>query len=311
MVKIMSGRVRRLTSAVVGLFVLLASVEVFAQLPAQIGSMRRASGQSVAPVYEGWEPNPDGSFTMYFGYFSMNTEETADIPVGANNFIEPAPQDRGQPTHFLPNRHKRIFSLPVPKDFGTKTLTWTITRGIQPPQRITGSLAEMYRIEALRSEGMDRMGPSVSPTVDAGPDQTIVLPQTATLTVVVKSEGTARVRGGGAQVAGGSPRDAQVAGGSPRDVSRGSSGEGTSRVKLQWFLYRGADKVTIANTRPPVSRDGKAVTTVTFSAPGTYRFQVIADDGSSGQEPEGNPNGSLCCWSDDTVTIEVKAPPGR
>jgi hypothetical protein len=48
------------------------------------------SGQNVVPVYEGWEPNPDGSFNLVFGYFNRNWEEEIDLPVGPNTRIEPA-----------------------------------------------------------------------------------------------------------------------------------------------------------------------------------------------------------------------------
>ena len=40
------------------------------------------SGQSVSPVYEGWYPNPDGTFTLSFGYFNRNTEEVVEIEIG-------------------------------------------------------------------------------------------------------------------------------------------------------------------------------------------------------------------------------------
>ena len=30
------------------------------------------SGQNIAPVYEGWEQNSDGSFNLVFGYFNRN-----------------------------------------------------------------------------------------------------------------------------------------------------------------------------------------------------------------------------------------------
>jgi hypothetical protein len=287
------------------------SVHPFGQLPREIGSLRRATGQPVAPVFEGWEPNPDGTFTLYFGYFSMNWQEEVDIPVGPNNFFDPGPQDRGQPAHFHVNRHKRILGIRVPKDFGTRTLTWTLIRGTSPPQRATGSLANMYTIEALRTALRDARGESVTPTagampdpyrsdarvapiVDAGPDQSIVLPQQATLTVVVKDPGTAGVgRGRGRQ---------------------GGAGRGkpsASAVRVQWRLWRGPGKVSIREITPPMSNDGRASTTVSFSEPGVYMLQVIADDGSSGQQPQGNPGGSLCCWSDDKVTIEVKTAPGR
>ena len=43
------------------------------------------SGQGVAPVYEGWERVPDGSFNMVFGYLNRNHVEQLAIPVGAQN----------------------------------------------------------------------------------------------------------------------------------------------------------------------------------------------------------------------------------
>src|SRR5262249_20324128 len=63
-----------------------------------------SSGQSVSPSYEGWMPNADGSFTMYFGYMNTNWLEEFDVPVGPANDIEPGGPDQGQPTHFYPRR---------------------------------------------------------------------------------------------------------------------------------------------------------------------------------------------------------------
>src|SRR5712672_909144 len=48
-----------------------------------------ASGQDVVPAFEGWEKNADGSFNMVFGYMNRNYEEEIDLPVGADNMIEP------------------------------------------------------------------------------------------------------------------------------------------------------------------------------------------------------------------------------
>ena len=62
------------------------------------------SGKHVEPAFEGWRPNPDGSFNMMFGYMNENWEETPDVAVGKENFFacsinqmtlrfpEPAPQ---------------------------------------------------------------------------------------------------------------------------------------------------------------------------------------------------------------------------
>jgi len=58
---------------------------------------RHWSGQSVSPVYEGFDKNPDGTYNLWFGYMNLNWEEHLDIPVGPNNTFEPGNAD--QPAH--------------------------------------------------------------------------------------------------------------------------------------------------------------------------------------------------------------------
>jgi hypothetical protein len=86
-----------------------------------------SKGQSVSPSYEGWMPNEDGSFTLYFGYMNTNWLEEFDLPIGPDNDIEPGGPDQGQPTHFYPRRNPFLFTIRVPKDFGNKELIWTLT----------------------------------------------------------------------------------------------------------------------------------------------------------------------------------------
>jgi hypothetical protein len=86
-----------------------------------------SKGQSVSPAYEGWMPNEDGSFTLYFGYMNTNWLEEFDLPIGADNNIEPGGPDHGQPTHFYPRRNPFLFTIRVPKDFGNQELIWTLT----------------------------------------------------------------------------------------------------------------------------------------------------------------------------------------
>ena len=80
------------------------------QTASQLANLRHWSGQGVAPVYEGFDINADGSFNMWFGYMNRNYEEEIDIPVGADNTFEPG-GDRGQPTHFTTRRHKDVFKV--------------------------------------------------------------------------------------------------------------------------------------------------------------------------------------------------------
>src|SRR5215212_4242504 len=92
-----------------------------------IAPTRHWTGQGVAPVYEGFDQNPDGTFNMWFGYMNRNFEEALDLPVGASNRFEPG-GDRGQPTHFDTRRHKDVFRVVFPKDSGdTAKLQWTLT----------------------------------------------------------------------------------------------------------------------------------------------------------------------------------------
>ena len=44
--------------------------------------IKYARGQNVAPAFEGWEQNPDGSYNFVFGYLNRNYEEEVDIPIG-------------------------------------------------------------------------------------------------------------------------------------------------------------------------------------------------------------------------------------
>src|SRR5580704_11786531 len=93
-----------------------------------------ARGQNVAPVFEGWEHNSDGTYSMVFGYHNRNYEEEVDIPIGPDNSIALGGEvygDRGQPTHFYPRRQRFLFRVVVPKDWDKQQkVTWTlISRG--------------------------------------------------------------------------------------------------------------------------------------------------------------------------------------
>jgi hypothetical protein len=279
----MRSRLNGLGSLCVALLLLTATVEVLGQSPIDLtGSRRRATGAPVAPVFEGWEPNPDGTFSLYFGYQNRNWEEEVDITVGPNNFFSPGPQDRGQPTHFLVNRQKRAFTVIVPKDFGNQTLVWTlISRG--STETVPGKLSPLLRVDATRNADY------AAPKVNLGSDQTITFPQAATLTATVTSgreeTGSPNASGRGA---------------------RGGRGGRAQRLTIKWRKYRGPGTVTFSDAAPPV-KDGQAVTSATFSEPGVYMVQAVADEGSAndGAQSGGIP-GFLCCWTYSQVTITVK-----
>src|SRR5215467_1448674 len=139
-------------------------------------------GQDVVPSYDGWRPNPDGSFSMYFGYMNRNYEEQLDIAIGQDNNVDGG--DRGQPTHFYPRRHWFVFKVVVPKDWGVdRKVVWTLSiRGktntakgwLQPDWEINNEVM-------MENVGAGNRDPENEAPVIAGTGpQTITLPSTLT-----------------------------------------------------------------------------------------------------------------------------------
>jgi len=126
-------------------FVLLVTLCVLQPAVAQT-RFTYSKGQPLAPSYEGWMPNEDGSYTLYFGYINTNWMEEFDIPVGPDNDIEPGGPDQGQPTHFYPRRNPFLFTIRVPKDFGTKELIWTL-KANGKTEKAFASLKTDYQID--------------------------------------------------------------------------------------------------------------------------------------------------------------------
>jgi len=251
------------------------------------------SGQSVTAAYEGWFTNPDGSFSILFGYFNRNTKEEPDIPVGPENRIEPGGPDQGQPTHFLPRRQWGVFTVTVPKDFGSKKLTWTLAANGKTTQ-IPAGLDPLWEVQPFRDAtenappyiGFDARGPFVNGPRGQSKAVETTLASPVMLTVWVAD-------------------DANVVPGATRPR--------TPAVTLAWSKFRGPGSVTFAEERPMIeSADfetpgkgvfkGKATTTATFGAPGEYVLRLVANDWSG----DGG-RGFQCCWSNAYVKVSVKA----
>jgi hypothetical protein len=109
---------------------------------------RKAFGASISPAFEGWYDNPDGTHTFLIGYYNRNWTSEIDVPIGPNNRFEPGEADRGQPTHFMPNRGWGMFTITVPKDTpAAQKLWWTLTvNGVT--QRVSFYMSPDYNITA-------------------------------------------------------------------------------------------------------------------------------------------------------------------
>ncbi len=247
-----------------------------AQSVADLLHVRRNTGQEVVPVFEGWEPNADGTFSLYFGYQNRNWEEDVDIPIGPDNFFEPGPRDRGQPTHFLRRRHKINFAVVVPSDFGDREIVWTLSVNGRT-ERAVASLADtggrgQYSPQYQISKSEWPPTGNRAPTLTPGPAQTVVFPPPATVVATVRDDGL--------------PRRSPPA------------------LTVTWRKYRGPGDVTFDAAVPPLAASGESRAMARFSEPGVYLLQALADDGSmlTASSGSGIP-GYTCCWT--TVTVQV------
>ena len=248
-------------------------------------AQRFQSGRGVHPVFEGWAPNPDGTFSLYFGYMNRNWAEHVEAPIGPQNFFSPGPRDRGQPTHFVPRRAKNVFRVSVPPDFGAQTLVWTLAlRG--ETNQVPGSLRPEYQVDVAHNRETGNTPPSMA----ALADRAATLGAPLRLTVEVTDDGLPRIRQR-------RPRRVQRGPGPPLKAPE------LRGLAVYWRKFRGPGGVTF---RPPAMHvaEGRATTTASFDAPGDYMLQVVADDGSG----NGGVGTYHCCWTTAELAVTVTAP---
>src|SRR5262245_25035069 len=155
------------------------------------------SGQNIVPFFEGWEPNSDGSFNMVFGYLNRNYREELSIPIGPENRIEPAGLEKPQPTYFYPRRHRFMFRVRVPKDWGKKDVVWSLT-AYGKTEKAYGYLVPEQVIDndvIGRNRGGGG-GQNKAPTISLAGDSTRTVRQDEplTLTVTVSDDGIPKPR---------------------------------------------------------------------------------------------------------------------
>ena len=212
-------------------------------------------GMRVAPVYEGWTRNGDGTIELWFGYLNRNWEQVLHVPVGPDNRIEPGGPDRGQPTVFVPRRRfgraverreTMVFSVRVPGDWTSDDeIVWTV-RANGRTDRAIGLFLPIYELPGPR-------GDNTPPRLSVGTaEATVVLPATLALTAAVDDDGEMERR--------------------------------RANSALRWVHYRGPGTVTFTPARTPFPLQPgpvavESLTTASFSEPGTFLLRAVAYDG--------------------------------
>ena len=231
----------------------IAAGLVIEQTAAEQSRPRRSydSGQEVVPAYEGWEQNPDGSFSLVFGTMNRNWEESLHIPIGPDNNVEPGGPDQGQPTWFLPRRNRFMFRIRVPADFGEKELVWTLTRhGIT--KKAYGTLKPDYFMDnnvmmanngaGISGELYNNIAPELK--LDGKLKRTAKVNQPVTLTAVARDDD-------------GLPKPRAMR---PTNLARPASltPNSATGLRLSWFVFRGPQGVTFDPTQIKAWEDTRA-----------------------------------------------------
>jgi hypothetical protein len=263
-----------------------------------------SSGQSVSPAYEGWMPNSDGSFTMYFGYMNTNWLEEFDIPAGPANDVEPGGPDQGQPTHFYPRRNPFLFTIHVPKDFGSRELTWTITTHGRT-ERAYASLKSDYQIDnqvistevggdfgSLRDELRTNVPPELR--IDGDSRRRVRVGEPLTLVVFAGDPDNLPARRDGRPQPRNARGESAMNPASPATTARPASGAGASNLiyrppssivpssgpglRFSWIVFRGkAAAVTFTPDQMKTWIDTRAYANSPWSPP--YIIPVPPPDG--------------------------------
>jgi hypothetical protein len=261
-------------------------------------------GRRVAPFFDGWYANPDGSKSFSFGYSNPNRDEVIEVPLGPDNFIEPKEFDGRQPTSFPPiipegqdgqparsdrrERERGVFTVTVPASF-KGDVVWTLRNQGQTfkvPGRAStgayqlrwpmamGSIPPLMRFDPKGESGRGPMG------ITAPPMQASVgtpLPITVHLHDDSQRE----------------KEDLPVKGRKPK-----------AAINVSWFKHAGpAGPVEFSRTKEPLPEiQGTATTNVTFKQPGEYTIRVRADNFGHLDTSAGN----QCCWTNGYVKVSVK-----
>lgn len=302
----------RLTTAILAAS-LFAGALVSAQGQMLPSTPKKAFGASISPAYDGWYDNADGTHTFLIGYYNRNWTAEVDVPIGPENHFEPGNPDRGQPTHFRPNRGFGVFTITVPKETpATEKLWWVLTvNGVT--QRVPFHRSPDYNITPQQASEESPGGQYNTPPVlrfsENGP---AIQNPVASLSNAIERVATVGVP---MRVDFFVEDDALYASGSNAPLS-----EAPRIVEIVVAKYRGPGVVTVAKDhetmttvkggKPAEPYAGRTSTTVSFSQPGDYLMHVTVNDLSG---PGGGATG--CCWTTSLIKVAVKGtmppPTGR
>jgi hypothetical protein len=248
-------------------------------------------GNFVAPYFDGWIQNDDGSHTFSFGFLNRNTQEDLEIPIGPDNFIEPAEFNGLQPEYFPVvsyggfggPRERGTFAVTVPADF-QGDVVWTI----RSPNGYVASVPGRTGSVAYELSVTPQAAGSLRPYVRFSPDgepgwgpEGIFKDEVLTTSV-----------------------------GTPVSITIWGQDRGERDLRpldMTWQKHQGpvGGVVEFEPESLRLETEGEeanqGTTMATFSEPGEYVLRVRVDNFTVGDSSFGN----MCCWSNGYVRVNV------
>jgi hypothetical protein len=302
---------RRYLGGFAGALVIIGSLTLGAQTQPAPGIQERRplaprppEGLRVAPFFDGFYANDDGSATLSFGYSNPNRDEVVEIPLGPDNFIEPKEFDGRQPTSFPPiipegpegaaarsdrrERERGVFTVTVPAGF-KGDVVWTLRNRGQvykvPARTRTGAymlrwpmaMGSIPPLLRFKDGGPAGRGPAgiTSDPVSASVNQPLPI------TVWVHDD---------------SKRE-------PDPLPPSAKAKERPAMNVRWFKHSGPGPVEFEKARQPINElQGMASTQATFKQPGEYVVRVKVDNFGRLDTSAGN----QCCWTNGYLRVTVK-----
>ncbi len=287
---------------------LLIAAPLHAQIPERFRdyplATRGTTGEIVAPMFNGWIANEDGSTTMIFGFANQNRKATVDVPLGPNNKLEPAQFQGAQPTHFpvysrrgfVGIQERGAFGVVVPADMAGTEVIWTLTSGgntYSIPGRATsaayelsagisaaGSLRPAIRFSENGPESVNEVGIYAEP-------KTVKVGQPLTLSALMQDRGE---RDGYADV-------------SPY-YDLGTfwvMHQGPAEPEIETPEIPGSVRAENNPSDPNINEWTEVSTQVTFPEPGNYIIRLRVDNFEAPDSQFDN----VCCYSNAYFPVTV------
>jgi hypothetical protein len=263
-------------------------------------------GLRVAPFFDGWYENPDGTITFSFGYSNLNRNELVEIPLGEDNLVTPKEYDGRQPTSFPPvvpdategggggattrrDRERGVFTVTVPAGF-RGDVVWTLRNRGQtysvPGRAKTGAyqlrwpmaMGSVPPLLRFKADGAAGRGPT---GIQSDPMQTSVGTPLA-LTIWIADDSVREK----------DPITIVTKAEKPK-----------AAINVTWYKHSGPGAVVFSAAKQPIAElQGMATTSATFTQPGDYVIRVRADNfGRTDTSP-----GNQCCWTNGYVKVTVR-----